>query len=54
MMKGDHASRMHEIQEQFIGKWVTFKFEELSEKGVPTKPVVEETRLCDTSGSPVQ
>lgn len=54
MMKGDHASRMCEIQEQFIGQWITFKFEELSEKGVPTKPVVEETRLCDSSGSPIE
>ena len=54
MMKGDHDSRMYHVQEQFIGQWVTFKYEELSEKGIPTKPVVEETRVCDTSGSPVE
>ena len=54
MMKGDHASRMYEVQGQFIGHWVTFKYEELSDKGVPTKPVVEETRLCDTSGSALE
>jgi hypothetical protein len=54
MMKGDHASRMYDVQEQFIGQWVTFDYEELSDKDVPTKGVVRETRLCDTSGTPTQ
>lgn len=53
MMKGTHASRMYDVQEQFIGQWVTFKYEELSDTGKPTKPVVEETRLCDPEGNPL-
>ena len=54
MMKGDHASRMFDVQEQFIGKWVTFAYEELSNAGKPTKPVVHETRLCDAKGQPLE
>lgn len=52
MMKGDRASRMYDVQHQFIGQWVTFDYEELSDKGVPTKAVVRETRLCDSQGNP--
>lgn len=54
MMKGSREERYYNVQEQFIGQWVTFKYEELSEKGVPTKPVVDETRLCDDNGNPVE
>lgn len=54
MMKGSHESRMYDVQKQFIGKWVTFDYEELSEKGVPTKGVVRETRLCDEDGQPLE
>lgn len=53
MMKGNHASRMYDVQKQFIGQWVTFDYEELSEAGKPTKGVVRETRLCDEDGSPL-
>lgn len=53
MMKGTHESRMYSVQEQFIGKWVNFKYEELSEAGKPTKGVVEETRPCDFEGNPL-
>lgn len=51
-MKGDANSRSHEAQKGFIGKWVTFSYEELSDSGVPTKPSVQETRVCDTQGNP--
>ena len=54
MMKGKHEDRMYEVQQQFIGQWVTFDYEELSIDGCPTKGVVRETRLCDTSGNPIQ
>lgn len=53
MMKGSHESRMYSVQEQFIGQWVNFKYEELSEAGKPTKGVVEETRPCDFEGNPL-
>lgn len=54
MMKGTHESRMYNVQEQFIGQWVTFQYEELSDSGVPTKPTVMETRLCDAKGEPLE
>lgn len=54
MMKGDHQSRMFEVQKGFIGQWVTFSYEELSKAGVPTKPTVYETRLCDDKGQPLE
>lgn len=53
-MKGDAASRSFSKQQQFIGKWVTFSYEELSDAGKPTKPVVHETRLCDKDGNPLE
>lgn len=53
MMKGSHESRMFDVQKQFVGKWVTFEYEELSDTGTPTKPTVKETRLCDNEGNPL-
>lgn len=53
MMKGNHTSRMYDVQKQFIGQWVTFDYEELSNAGKPTKPVVRETRPCDNEGNPL-
>lgn len=53
MMRGDHASRMLDVQKQFIGQWVTFEYEELSDIGVPTKATVRETRPCDNEGNPL-
>lgn len=54
MMKGTHTTRMYSVQKQFIGKWVTFEYEELSGAGKPTKPTVVETRLCDVTGEPLE
>lgn len=51
-MRGDSESRAFGVQKGFIGKWVNYSYEELSSKSVPTKPVVHETRLCDTKGNP--
>lgn len=51
-MKGDAESRAFEVQKEFVGKWVTYSYEELSDSGKPTKPVVHETRLCDVQGKP--
>jgi hypothetical protein len=39
--------------EGLIGQWVTFSYEELSDKGKPTKPVGEEVRDCDNEGNPL-
>jgi len=53
-MKGEAESRSYEKQSQYIGKWVNYQYEELSDKGVPTKPVVICERLCDDSGRPLE
>lgn len=53
-MKGDAESRSFEAQKAYIGEWVTYAYEELSEKDVPTKPVVLNLRKCDDSGNPVE
>lgn len=53
-MKGDADSRAFKVQQQFIGRWVTFSYEELSDSGKPTKPVVQETRLCNNAGQPLE
>lgn len=53
-MKGDAESRSYENQLQYVGKWVNYQYEELSEKGVPTKPVVIGERECDSSGTPLE
>lgn len=52
-MKGDAESRSFDNQKQLIGKWITFSYEELSDKGVPTKPVGEQVRDCDFQGNPL-
>lgn len=36
------------------GKWITFSYEELSDKGVPLKPIGESIRVCDNSGEPLE
>lgn len=53
-MKGDAESRSYEKQLQYVGKWVNYQYEELSDKGIPTKPVVICERKCDDSGSPLE
>jgi hypothetical protein len=36
-----------------VGKWITFSYEELSDNGIPTKPVGEMERECDETGQPL-
>ncbi|CAH9014182.1 putative nucleic acid-binding, OB-fold protein [Vibrio phage 249E41-1] len=52
-MKGDAASRAYNVQKGYIGKWVTFSYEDLSGAGIPTKPVAERLRACDEEGNPL-
>lgn len=40
--------------EPLIGQWITFSYEELSDKGVPTKPVGELPRKCNEAGEPLE
>tara|TARA_B100001105_G_scaffold8394_1_gene6323 strand:- start:1899 stop:3146 length:1248 start_codon:yes stop_codon:yes gene_type:complete len=52
-MKGAAASRAYDVQKSYIGKWVTFSYEDLSGAGIPTKPVAERLRECDEEGNPL-
>jgi hypothetical protein len=38
---------------ELVGQWITFSYEELSDKGIPTKPVGECERECDDTGEPL-
>lgn len=40
--------------EPLIGQWITFSYEELSDAGIPTKPVGETPRLCNEKGEPLE
>lgn len=54
MMKGSREERDYSVQQQFIGQWVTFEYEELSEKNLPLKPVALNKRLCDDNGNVIE
>lgn len=51
---GKRYERDYETMTSLIGKWITFSYEELSEKGIPTKQVGEEERNCDDQGRPLE
>ena len=51
---GNDYPRDVEIMKELIGEWITFSYEELSDKGVPTKPVGETPRKCDETGEPLE
>ncbi|WNO47365.1 hypothetical protein [Vibrio phage vB_VibM_10AMN] len=53
-MKGSAEERSFENMKLLINKWINFKYEELSDKGVPTKPVAESLRNCDENGEPLE
>ena len=36
-----------------VGSWITFSYEELSDNGIPTKPVGELERECNDAGEPL-
>lgn len=50
---GKEYPRDIESMVPLIGQWITFSYEELSDKGVPTKPVGEMVRDCDDKGEPL-
>jgi hypothetical protein len=51
---GSNCPRKVTDMESLIGKWVTFSYEELSDKGIPTKPVGELERHCNKHGEPLE
>ena len=51
---GNTYGRSYEEMQKLVGNWVTFSYEELSGAGVPTKPVGEEVRKCNSKGEPLE
>ena len=47
----DYPRKMEDMQ-KLIGQWITFSYEELSDSGVPGKPVGEILRKCNSKGEP--
>lgn len=52
-MKGTHESRLLAVQRKLIGKWITVKFQTLTDAGVPQFPVGMGIRECDEFGTPI-
>ena len=52
-IKGDAEFRSFDNMLKHIGDWLTFSYEDLSDKGVPQKPVAERFRECDSEGNPL-
>lgn len=52
-MKGSHDQRLYENQKQFIGSWITFKYQAKTEAGRPQFPVGLQVRECDEEGNPL-
>ncbi|CAH9014191.1 putative nucleic acid-binding, OB-fold protein [Vibrio phage 501E54-1] len=50
---GKSYDKSYESMLELVGKWITFSYEELSDKGIPTKPVGELERECDNEGNPL-
>lgn len=53
-MRGAHEERLFEVQQEHIGKWVTVKYQALTEDGVPQFPVAIAVRECNEEGEPLE
>lgn len=51
---GKSYPKDYESMLELVGNWITFSYEELSDKGVPTKPVGECPRKCNSKGEPLE
>lgn len=51
-MKGNHSYRCYESQLKLVGKWINFKYQDLTLRGVPTFAVGTGERDCDEDGNP--
>ena len=52
-MLGTHESRLYENLEQYIGKWITFIYQDLTKDGKPTFARGKCVRECDENGKPL-
>ena len=50
---GNEYPRDFDTMSKLIGSWITFSYEELSNSGIPTKPVGEDERPCNDKGEPL-
>lgn len=53
-MKGDHEFRSYENQLGLVGKWITYKYQALTNDGLPQFPVGLYIRECDEEGNPIE
>ena len=53
-MNGSHEENTYENLKQRIGEWVTFKFQDYTEAGVPTFARGLHFRECDSQGNPME
>ncbi len=49
----EYARDYQSMVDECLNQWVTISYEELSDKGVMTKPVAECLRDCDPTGQPI-
>lgn len=52
-MKGSHEERLFANQKKLVGKWITYKYQALTNDGLPQFPVGLRVRECDAEGNPI-
>lgn len=52
-MLGSHESRLPENQRKLVGEWITFKYQALTNDGMPQFPVGLYVRDCTKDGTPL-
>lgn len=53
-MRGSHAYRIFDVQMGLVGGWINFRYQQLTDGGVPQFPVGICVRECDEEGKPVE
>lgn len=52
--RGTHEYRSVENVHTFLGKWVTVRYQQLTDDGIPQFPVIISVRDCDEKGLPLE
>lgn len=53
-MRGGHDFRKYDSQIKLLGKWITYKYQALTNDGLPQFPVGLYVRECDSEGNPIE
>lgn len=53
-MRGNHEYRKFENQSRLVGSWITVRYQQLTDDGVPQFPVGICVRECDDQGTPLE